>query len=181
MMPLAMTADQIEQAAIGFGSAIIGAVVGGLFVLYGARSQWKRDRREASRQAARRILAALVQLEGVFATLLAGQRIPTAEAAATFNTFSAATTTELPFIADDQVCARVLAHVQLCGPLIRAASATPLPKGVLEAARRHADAVTEALEAHIREAALPSYTPLPTNASGAMDDVRALMSWPGKG
>ncbi len=103
MMPLAMTAEQIEQAVIGFGSAIIGAIVGGLFVLYAVRAQWKRDRREASRQAARRILAALVPLEGVFATLLAGQSIPTADAAAAFNTFSTATTTELPFIADDHV------------------------------------------------------------------------------
>ncbi len=179
-MPLAMTTDQIELAVIGFGSAIVGAIVGGFFVLYAARGQWKADRRETSRQAARRIIAALVPLEGVFATLLAGHSILTADAAATFNTFSAATTTELPFIADDQVCARVLAHVRLCGSLLHIAPTAPPPKPVLAAVRRHADAVTEALEAHIREKPLPSYTPLPLNPSGA-PDVKALMAWPGKG
>jgi hypothetical protein len=51
----------------------------------------------------------LVPLEGVFATLLAGRSIPVADAAATFNTFSAATSTELPFIADDEVCAALRA------------------------------------------------------------------------
>lgn len=66
-----MTPDQVEQAIIGFGSAIIGAVVGGFFVVYAVRAQWKRDHTEGSRQAARRVLAALVPLEGVFATLLA--------------------------------------------------------------------------------------------------------------
>jgi len=178
-----MSTDQIEQAVIGFGSAIIGAIVGGLFVLYAARGQWRRDKRETSRQAARRVLAALVPLEGVFATLLAGQSIPNAEAAATLNTFSAATTTELPFITDDQVCARVLAHVQLCWPLLLfqiTASAPPPPRDVYQAVRRHANAVVEALEAHIRERPLPRYVPLPQNASGA-PDLSALVSWPSNG
>jgi len=180
MMPLAMTTDQIEQAVIGFGSAIIGAIVGGFFVLYAARAQWKRDKRDASHQAARRILAVLAPLEGVFATWLAGQSISAAEAATTFNTFSAATTTELPFIVDDQVCVRVLAHLELCGPLIQIAAAKLPPADVLRAVRRHADAVVEALEAHIRDKPLPSYVPLPLNPSGA-PDVKALISWPGKG
>jgi hypothetical protein len=173
--------DQIQQAIIGFGSAIIGAIVGGVFVFVAARGQWRADREEAahqaSREAARRIVATLVQLEGVFASLLDGLSVPTADAAATFNTFSAATTTELPFITDDQVCQRVLAHVELCWPMIRVASATPTPPQVWAAARRHADSVTEALEAHIRGAQLPSYKSLPKNPSGGID-VRALMSWP---
>ena len=81
-----MTTDQREQAFIGFGSAIIGAVVGGLFVLYATRSQWKRDRGEVSRQAAARVLTPLANLEGVFATVLSGQGISLADAAAAFNT-----------------------------------------------------------------------------------------------
>ena len=81
-----MTTDQREQAFIGFGSAIIGAVVGGLFVLYATRSQWKRDRGEVSRQAAARVLTPLAHLEGVFATVLSGQGISLADAAAAFNT-----------------------------------------------------------------------------------------------
>lgn len=59
----------LGQAIIGFGSALIGAVVGGMFVLLGARGQWKRDRLARAHQAAQRILVALVPLEGVFVTL----------------------------------------------------------------------------------------------------------------
>jgi hypothetical protein len=108
--------------------------------------------------------------------LIDGQSVPTTDAAATFNTFSAATTTELPFITNDQVCRRVLAHVELCWPLIRVASTTPTPTQVWAAARRHADAVTEAIEAHIRGAQLPPYKPLPKSPSGSID-ARALVSW----
>lgn len=67
--------------------------------------------------------------------------------------------------------------MQLCGPLIRIAPTAPSPKPVLEAIRRHADAVTEAVEAHIRDQPLRTYVPLPVNASGAID-VRALTPWP---
>ncbi len=180
-----MTPEQIEQALIGFGSAIVGAVVGGLFVVAAARGQWRHDRREAARQAsresARRILATVVQLEGVFATLIAGEQVPTADAAATFNSFSATTTTDLPFITDDEVCRRVLAHVELCGPLIHFASTTTsVPREIWEAVRRHADAVTAALEAHIRDAVLPTYRPLPKETSGIID-LSGLRSWPGPG
>lgn len=61
-MALGLTADQITQAIIGAGSAILGAIVGGAFVLFGARGQWKRDRQATARQAAQRIIASLAQL-----------------------------------------------------------------------------------------------------------------------
>jgi hypothetical protein len=44
-----------------------------------------------------------------------------------------------------------------------------MPKDIMEAVRRHADAVTEALEAHIRGADLPLYRPLPKKPSGILD------------
>jgi len=179
-----MTADQMLAGVIGFGSAILGAVVGGIFVLVAARGQWKNDRqgtvRQASRESARRLLAALVPLEGTFATLLGGQRVVAAELNTIFNAFSGVTTAELPFITDDQVARRVLAHVQPCWPLIRMAPTAPPPRPVLEAVRRHADAVTEALEAHIRGAPLLAYRPLPMDTTGRID-IHALIAWPGQG
>jgi hypothetical protein len=174
-----LTPDQVEQAIIGLGGAIIGAVGGGLFVVYAVRAQWKRDRTEGSRQAARRVLAALVPLEGVFATLLADHRVGIADAATAFNTFSTAATTELPFITDDQARSRVSAHVELCHFLISVAATSPPPRPVLEAVRRHADAITEALDAHIRGTPLPRYTRIPTNSLG-VPDVAALIAWPGQ-
>ncbi len=179
-----MTTDQVLLAVIGFGSAALGAVVGGIFVLVAARGQWKNDRQEAirhaSRESARRLLAALVPLEGAFATLLGGQGVDAVELTTIFNAFSGVTTTELPFITEDQVAGRVLAHVQLCWPLIRMAPTATPPRPVLEAVRRHADAVTEVLEAHIRGAPLPPYRPLPMDTTGRID-IQALIAWPGQG
>src|SRR5258708_34629524 len=89
-------------AVIGFGSAILGAVGGGIFVLVAARGQWKNDRqeavRQASRESARRLLAALVPLEGAFATLLVGQGVGVGDRNTIFNAFSAVTTADLRFI-----------------------------------------------------------------------------------
>ena len=156
----------------------MGAVAGGLFVLRAATTQWKRDKRETSRQAARRLLASLASIEGVFATWVAGQQLDSEVAGSAFNGFSSATVTELPFIEDDEVCARVREHVLLSYLVFRTAPNRPLPKNLLEAVRRHADAVTEALEAYIRESPLPSYRPIPKTSSGA-PDIAALLSWPG--
>jgi hypothetical protein len=181
-MPLgvdsAMTPDQIEQAIIGFGSAIIGAIVGGSFVLHAARTQERRDEKEASRQAAKRILTVLGLVEGVLATWKAGQVLPQGEAATAFNTFSTATVADLPFILDEQLCERVRAHIELCAPLIGLGSeGKRLPPKIIDATRRHTDAVIEALQAHIRGKNLPAYKPLPKSHAGTVD-LEQLVTWP---
>lgn len=176
-MALGLTADQITQAIIGAGSAIIGAFVGGVFVLLGARAQWKRDRQATSHQAAQRILVALAPLEGLFATLGAGIAVTREDAASAVNTFSTATVSELPFIPNDRVTARVLAHQRLCYDVINVGLQTATPPEAFELVRRHADAVTLCLHAYIRGEPLPDYRALPTKPSGALD-AEALLKWP---
>lgn len=161
---------------IGFAGAIIGAIVGGLFVQGATRRQWKRDRRD---QAGRRLLDSLFQLEGVFATWLAGESLSIAEVANAFNSFSSAWTTELPFIEDDRVRTRVREHVGLCHPLLMIAkdmSSAP-PKAIIEAVRRHAELVIETLQAHVSGASLPPYPPLPRTKGGIVD-LDGLIAWP---
>jgi hypothetical protein len=178
-----MTADQIVAAMIGFGAAVVGAVVGGMFALGAGRSQRRGDvrlaREEASRQAAKALIAALFELEGVVVTLMGGGAVAAAEAAATFNRFSGAAIAELPFIDDDQVRSRVNAHLGLGAQLLQAGTAVSLPRNVLDAVRRHADAVTETLEAYIKRAPLPSYQALMLTGEGGID-LDALLKWPGR-
>lgn len=63
-------------------------------------------------------------------------------------------------------------HVELLARVVTLAETAPGGAGALiPAARRHADAVIEALDAHYNDAALPSYRPLP------LDDATALVAW----
>lgn len=167
-----LMSPDLEQAAIGFGGALIGAVVGGAFVVMASRGQWKHDRLETSRIAAGRLLGALFQVEAVFATLLQGGPVAADDAAQRFNSFSQSANAELPFVLDREVGSRVLAHVNLCWTVLRVAPNLTMPAELTAAVRRHADAVTDALQAHIQGARLPDYTPLP------MDDLRAIIAWP---
>lgn len=177
-MAIGLTADQIDQAIIGFGSAVIGALVGGVFVLLGARGQWTRDRKATAHQAAQRILVSLVPLEGVFATLGGGADVNQADAASAFNNFSTATVSDLPFIPDDRLTARVLAHRELCFDIIQVGLQTVTPSQAVEVVRRHSDAVTRSLHAYIRGQKLPADQPLPRKPSGVIDPM-ALLSWAG--
>lgn len=175
-----MTSDQIEQAVIGFGSAVLGAIIGGAFVLRAARDQWAHDREanrtDASRQSARRLIVELAQLEGAVATWVA-TGIERDKLATAFNAFSTAAVADLPFITDDNVSSRVNAHIELAHSVVRVASTMVVPKEMLEAVRRHADAVTESLEAHIRHQPLPDYKPLPRTEDGVLD-ASVVMAWP---
>jgi hypothetical protein len=68
--------------------------------------------------------------------------------------------------------ARVRRHVELLARVATLAESMPANAAVLvPTARRHANAVIEALDAHYNDAALPSYQPLPLN------DAAGLIGW----
>lgn len=108
----------------------------------------------------------------------AGDAVSQRDAAAAFNAFSTATLTELPFIPDERVTERVMAHQLLCFDIIQVGLTTVTVSEAVEVVRRHTDAVTKCLHAYIRGHKLPEYKPLPMKASGVIDPA-ALLSWTG--
>ena len=101
---------QVEQAAIAAGSALLGAVVGGLFALLAGRQQRNHALTSRSHEAAARLLTTLAALsEAVASWEMIGDVAPLAPAV---NTFTAATVAELPLLRDREVSRRVRNHVQ---------------------------------------------------------------------
>lgn len=166
-----------SAAVIGFGSAVIGGVVAGGFALLAGRQQGRRDTRRArldrSHQAAQRLLAALVLVEG---TVSEWRDRPNVEQLlSAINAFSVTVSSETAMLTDDDVAARTRAHLELAYWIALGAARTPgssPPLVVLsETLRRHADVLSASLEAHIRSRPLPNYVDLP------MANVAALIAW----
>ncbi len=75
-------------------------------------------------------------------------------------------------LSDSALRQRVRRHVELLAQAATIAESTPASGAALvPTARRHANAVIEALDAHCNDAALPSYQPLPLN------DAAGLIGW----
>ena len=91
---------------------------------------------------------------------------------AAFNAFSITATVQSIAVTDGAVRQRVRRHVELLAQVAMLTESAPGGAAALiPAARRHASAVIEALEAHYNDAALPSYRPLP------MGDAAELVAW----
>ena len=75
-------------------------------------------------------------------------------------------------VTDSAVRQRVRRHVELLARVVTLAESSPTSGvALIPTARRHADAVIEAFDAHCNDAALPSYQPLP------LDDMAGLLEW----
>ena len=90
-----------------------------------------------------------------------------------FNAFSRTAAVQSIALTESTLRQRVRRHVELLARVATLAETAPgSVRALVPAARRHADAVIEALDAHYNDAALPSYRPLP------MDDASGLIAWP---
>jgi len=164
-----------EAAMIGAIGSVVGGVVVGWFTIVAARGQWKRDRADArldrSRQAAMSIAESIASMEEALVAWSAGQSSLEAMRAA-FNAFSRTAAVQSLALTDSALRQRVRRHVELLARVATVAeTAPPGARALVMTARRHADAVIEALEAHCNDAALPSYRPLP------LDDAEGLIAW----
>lgn len=95
---------------------------------------------------------------------------------AAFNEFSRSVAVQSLALTDDDLRSRVRAHqtfLVVLGTLARqgGTSAPPLADRV----RMHADAVLDALAAHVHGTPLPPYRPLPLTDAGAL--AQALAQW----
>lgn len=166
----------MAAALIGVGGSVVGAAIGGWFAIMATRGQWKRDRADArgerSRQAAMSIAESVASLEEALVTWSAGQSDLVALRAA-FNAFSRTAAVQSIALTGSTLRERVRRHIELVARVATIAETNPTGAAALvPTARRHADAVIEALDAHYNDAALPSYRPLP------MQDAAELLTWP---
>jgi hypothetical protein len=152
--------DAIVQAAIAGGSAVLGGLVGGWLTVRAAREQWRHDAQAANMErshfASQRLLIATAQPEAALVTWRANHDVELLKAA--FNSFSATSMAGVPFVPYGAVATRVRAHNEFGFRFVsfvtsRGGAAAPL----VESFRRHADAVTDTLEAHIQGRRLPTY------------------------
>jgi hypothetical protein len=160
---------------IGAIGSVVGGIVVGWFTIMAARGQWKRDRADArldrSRQAAMSIAESVASMEEALVSWSADQSSLAALRAA-FNAFSRTAAVQSIALTEGTLSRRVRRHVELLARVAHVAQDAPAgAKALVETARRHADAVIEALEAHCNDAALPSYRPLP------LDDSEGLIAW----
>jgi hypothetical protein len=168
--------NALAAALIGVGGSVVGAAIGGWFGIMAARGQWKRDRADAraerSRQAAMAIAESVASLEEALVAWSAGQSDLVALRTA-FNVFSRTAAVQSIALTESTLRERVRRHIELVARVATLAETNPTGAAALvPTARRHADAVIEALDAHYNDAALPSYRPLP------LEDAAALLTWP---
>jgi hypothetical protein len=165
----------LAAALIGAGGSLVGGIVGGWFALLASRGQAKRDREtgrvERSHQAAMSIAESLASMEEALVAWSADQS-DLASLRAAFNAFSRSAAVQSIALTDSALRQRVRRHVELLARIAAFAEGTPDNAALLmPTARRHADAVIEALDAHYNDAALPSYQPLP------LQDAAGLTVW----
>lgn len=160
----------VTQALIAGGSALLGSIIGGGCALWAGRQQWNRSLKARSHEAASRLLAAVASLsQGIALWETSGDG---ASLSAAINTFSAATVAELPLVRDDAVSLRVRTHVEFAATIGILALRVPTPsKPLIGSFKRHEDDVVSALEAHIRDQALPGYRRPP------LGDIAGLIAW----
>lgn len=162
---------QLSQVLIAFG----GAILGGLFVLAGGWIQGERDQkqrtREMSQSASKRILMSLAELEGAIVEGVALKQLDGIRSS--FNNFSLITTSEAPFITDNELISRIRNHIELMYGLVSVAAQGAV--FVADAARKHSGMVTESLEAHIRKDQLPPYKKPP------LRNAVELLAWATEG
>jgi hypothetical protein len=117
------------------------------------------------------IAESIASMEEALVAWSAGQsRLEALRAA--FNAFSRTAAVQSIALTDSALRQRVRRHVELLARVATVAETAPVGASALVmTARRHADAVIEALEAHCVDAALPSYRPLP------LDDAEGLIAW----
>jgi len=176
--------DAVSTNLVTGLSALLGALVGGAFILQGARWQWKRDReselRRESRKAAVSLRGAVVTLEIAFATY--EQHVATASQAIVplgdaFNAFTLTCSVNLSLLTDPEPEGRVESHLRLTFAIARGGvEIGPIPTSMLDLIRRHATAVSGALDAHIKGDKLPQYRALPP-----LTDPSALAEWTASG
>jgi hypothetical protein len=169
------------QALIGAGGAIVGALVGGLLVIWAGTRQWRRDRADAtaerSHAAAKSILASLGNYE--LAVIAWQQDYKMDALLRAKDAFTLASLPELPLISDYNVTSRIFAHTEFGLRLIYAASTTgfsgarPADRTIAlaKAFQRHGGYLVICLVAHIQGNKLPPYQRPP------LDDDSALIDW----
>ena len=175
-----MTTPLWLQALIGFGGAVIGALIGGSFVVWAGSLQWRRDRRDArierSQAAAKMILGRLMVLAYAMTAWFESHDTP--ELSRAKDDFIITAIPEVPTLSDDRVGKMVAMHMDFAAHLVRVASSTALPGHAAEntvklamAWRLHAATLAAALTAHIRGDPLAPYR-VPD-----LTDDSALIAW----
>ena len=150
-----------ETAVISIGSAVIGGVIVGAASLFVANRQACASRIEASHDrsvtAAQRAAEALIAFESAVVVWQADADVAALRQA--FNGMSIALGAERLAILDSDVRHRLDTHIAFaarCAEIaLKNAPATAL---MIEAFRRHSDAVQDALGAHIRDETMPAYS-----------------------
>ena len=150
----------MAAALIGAGGSVVGGVVGGGFALLAARGQWKRDRATAqadrSHQAAISIAESIASMQDALTTWtyleedLDGLR-------AAISAFSRTAEVQSMALTDDTLRQRVRTHLVLLRTVANGAGMRNPGHDMPGAARRDADAVIAALQAHYSGTPLPPY------------------------
>jgi hypothetical protein len=167
----------LAAALIGAGGSVIGGIVGGGFAILAVRGQWKRDRannrEDRSRRAAISIAESAASVEETLVMWSARQtQSDLAVLRSAVNAFSRTAAVQSIALTDDPLRQRVRAHMQLLARVSLLAEQSAAGGVALsESARRHTDAMVEALESHYHGDALPPYHPLPLN------DLDGLIAW----
>jgi gas vesicle protein len=169
-------------AAIATGSALLGAVVGGLIAASAGRQLAERaesrERLRRSHEAAAELLDAVYRLsrEVIEATAKASP----AQLAVAANNFFQSIGRPLASISDAALIGRITNHRSFTVAIgiggTPAVSMIP-PQGLLDAFRRHSEALMDSLDAYIQERPLPPYEPPPLTPPVVLAD---LMAWQNK-
>jgi hypothetical protein len=164
--------------AASAGSALIGAVIGSLLTIWAAgkraRDARSLERLRRSQDAARTVDAALFPLSREVETAIANAHSPSLWKAA--NDFAATAGPALTAIDDSDLAERVKNHralARIVGGGLGPPPQTSMPsEKVVSAFRLHQDAVHEALEAHVKENKLPSYSAPPRTSVAELEAWR---------
>jgi len=160
-------------AAIGAGGAIVGGFIGGLLALAATRRRSRREaaarRTERSEQAALALVESVAALEQAVITWASGDCDAVALRTA-FNVYSQAAVALGFALTDKALGDRVRNHTEFAGTLARRADNREFTTPTVEPVRRHADAVIDALLAHVVGAPLPPYQAPPL-------EPRRLLAW----
>jgi hypothetical protein len=132
---------------------MVGAYVGGHFVLRGSREEWARQREHEKREKSLDAAMALNEELQRFEAALIGlqhEQITQSELIDVFNAFARMASTRGLFVNDKQVTRRVVTHVKLgehtCQLLLAHKREAQL---AIRLTRRHTTAVFDALSAHV--------------------------------
>jgi hypothetical protein len=168
--------DWLYAALLGIGGSILGGAMGGWYALRATHQHWEHERkasqRDRSHQAAAAILVAVGELEQAIVAWQKG-RTDADALRESHNSFVKAASVQSTGLTDDDLRARVGNHRRLAWMLAMATDDQEDGglRDLSETVRFHADAVSPALEAHVRDNPLPPYQAPP------LDDAKRLLEW----